>query len=78
MHEQTYTSRVNSKADGWSTSLSTSQVRVVVFGTLLTVLCKPMFAMLSSVYAVAGEIESRAQLSWSLVRELYHSLGIQT
>ena len=29
-------------------------MRVLVFGTFLTFLCKPMFALLSSVYAVAG------------------------
>lgn len=31
-----------------------SQVRVLVFGTFLTLLCKPMFALLSSVYGVFG------------------------
>ncbi|GAX82287.1 hypothetical protein CEUSTIGMA_g9716.t1 [Chlamydomonas eustigma] len=31
-----------------------SQVRVLVFGTFLTLLCKPMFVMLSSVHTLAG------------------------
>eukprot|EP00877_Chromochloris_zofingiensis_P008832 jgi/Chrzof1/4201/Cz14g02210.t1 len=31
-----------------------SQVRVLVFGTFLTLACKPMFALLSSVYGVFG------------------------
>jgi len=31
-----------------------SQVRVLVFGTFLTFVCKPMFALLSTVYGVAG------------------------
>ena len=31
-----------------------TQTRVLVFGTLLTFACKPMFALLSSVYGVFG------------------------
>ncbi|KAF5831752.1 hypothetical protein DUNSADRAFT_12622 [Dunaliella salina] len=31
-----------------------SQVRMLVFGTFITLLCKPMYAMLSSVYGIFG------------------------
>ncbi len=33
---------------------TTTQVRVLVFGTFLTLACKPMFALLSTVYGVFG------------------------
>jgi Na+/melibiose symporter-like transporter len=44
-----------------------SQERVLVFGTLLTLICKPMFAMLSSVYVVFG---ASAAMYWFFIAKL--------
>lgn len=44
-----------------------SQERVVLFGTLLTLLCKPMFAMLSNVYIAFG---ASAAMYWFFVAKL--------
>ena len=44
-----------------------SQERVVLFGTLLTLLCKPMFAMLSNVYIAFG---ASSAMYWFFVAKL--------
>lgn len=44
-----------------------SQERVVMFGTLLTLLCKPMFAMLSNVYIAFG---ASSAMYWFFVAKL--------
>ncbi|PNW83272.1 hypothetical protein CHLRE_05g232751v5 [Chlamydomonas reinhardtii] len=49
-----------------------SQTRVLVFGTLLTFACKPMFALLSSVYGVFGVT---ACLYWFFVAKLLDRLS---
>ncbi|MEW5302087.1 MAG: hypothetical protein WDW36_004897 [Sanguina aurantia] len=46
--------QISKGVSGVAGDLLGSQVRVLVFGTFLTLMCKPMFAALSSVYAVAG------------------------
>ena len=43
------------------------QVRVLVFGTFMTLLCKPMFVMLSSVYGLFG---ATACLYWFFFAKL--------
>uniref|UniRef100_A0A7S0YI33 Major facilitator superfamily (MFS) profile domain-containing protein n=1 Tax=Polytomella parva TaxID=51329 RepID=A0A7S0YI33_9CHLO len=49
-----------------------SQVRVLVFGTFLTLACKPMFAALSSVHAMAGVT---ATLYWFFFAKLSDRLS---
>jgi Na+/melibiose symporter-like transporter len=44
-----------------------SQERVVLFGTLLTLMCKPMFAMLSNVYIAFG---ASSAMYWFFVAKL--------
>jgi MFS family permease len=44
-----------------------SQERVVMFGTLLTLLCKPMFAMLSNIYIAFGAVSA---MYWFFVAKL--------
>ncbi|KAG1657019.1 hypothetical protein FOA52_012045 [Chlamydomonas sp. UWO 241] len=46
--------QITKGVSGVAGDLLGSQVRVLVFGTAMTLLCKPMFVALSSVYAVAG------------------------
>ena len=54
------------------TMLLRRQVRVLVFGTFLTLMCKPMFVMLSSVYSVVG---ATACLYWFFFAKLMDRWG---
>ncbi|KAL6764319.1 MFS general substrate transporter [Haematococcus lacustris] len=64
--------QISKGVSGIAGDLLGSQIRVLVFGTFLTLLCKPMFAMLSSVYGVFG---LTACLYWFFAAKLMDRLS---